>query len=1777
MAEFEQFMDSAREVASGKVLEKGRLGKIQHMDEQIKNLKTRLTPLGDYFQFATYRTWKSDVIPENTVEQIILDIQLLISNLDKLEQLQSLKPTNVTEHRVQEKDILACEEKIIEVYGKLNESFNQYSGHQPDKSNAESSRTVQAVELQISQTSDKEEPALDPSQLPAEAAAIPPEMGMQGCEEQDVTTSKETGWIESAEFESSATIGVPVDSLQEELETPIVVESENDSEQKILQNSYIEGIAAAMQPERVELSSVSESEANECLLTAVSERKYPRAYWIAQALEQLQKVPIIPSWLLAAVQGADWFLASWPDQSKEFLASMREAVQPKSRAISEKYSALALSVALGLSYADTDAGWEDWLYTQFPHADNLNRLIEKVSEFIQNGNKLEPLIVQRILSEEMAEESIKQVSLRAKEWLTQAPLRMARFRGATQVWQDIVAPPRGTLYQWYQKVANDQRDHLNDVKKNLENWNDPDWCERHIQKHYQGERGHTRAIEGEARNQIIRWIKEANDIAEQWTTAITVSKPDSGKQWMWDQTADLCESLKELLPKALTETLDLQKKSTQRLEQVGFASLTRALLLLKEKLTILPKGGDRLPILSRVNMSLSLAENIAKSLEYYPELKLNNQKLPSQPLGEYELALVCSVEHTGESAVDGWIARHNYRFINDLLDNIGKNRDEVEEKARDSLRQDIQRLEMLESDKTVVSIEQALADGLVAEQEYVSDKSSVESIRKETKTMDLTYPEDLDLQVFYNRLRQIRNKLEARRMERLDNFRTHWEQLQKDLPRIANHDKSMMETITHAVENNLRQGDLRSVGEAIAHLNDVATGSKPQVSRDLFLRESESYKVKEFSKRLIPMIQLLDHYPLSRLGANLNEKGKFPSLPMPQLPQERLNEVSEAFDAWQKLKRDESKNARDANFSNVAKIMRYLGFTLPGSAPISIMSSDLPGNFQHWKIIAMPKIPAPVPQYGSERAKQLGKHAMYDVIGAWERPGFDSIEALSRQVGNQNIILFYFGRMHPSQRGRLLELTKKKSLSVVVVDELLMLFLAGEYEVRLSGMFECALPYAYVNPYVPFAAGSVPPEMFFGRQDLIDKLKDPYGPAIVYGGRQLGKSALLRQVQRSFHDPEQGRFAIYEDIRLIGEITTGQDYKRTLEDRLQKALTQEKIIEKTKKNLDIDEITDILIHQIKNNGWRILLLLDEADKFLEADAQRNFHLVSQLKRVMDQTDRAFKVVLAGLHHVQQFQRMNNQPLAHLGDSGSIEIGPLEPAAAMELLEKPMRILGYIFGKPGEEDSSLMRHIFSYTNYHPGLLQLFGYYLVEYLRSKPVGSSTPPFAISRTDIEAVYRNQKVREAICDRFNLTVSLDERYEAIALALILEQMDDRNGFDRLFTAEELYKIVNKWWPEGFAEEIYPEKFKGFLDEMRGLGVLSIALLEGTDNKKYRLRSPNLVSLMGTSEQIFNRLDTISQNRPSSHRVLESYHAPINPPYYSPLTYAQESVIKGTSSGVCLVFGTSATQIYSLGDALKTSAQRLGTWDEIRVASKTNLAVQEQLKSFVKQNEKANFLMAYRELDGYPDDMAAQVMAASKFCRQIKNKKLRVVFRLDPLSAWQWYQLPSEKREAIEQDYVDFIVTLNRWDQLGIRQLLEQHEPEIPASEGHIRKIFEVTGGWPNLLDKFIDLCGQSIDPQPALEILRKNLSTDQEKVEFINSLGISDLKPRDFISKLTQEKEQDLTSFSAEEALALIFDPKEVSDALTSLNYLKRLAIITADPYIHIDPIVAKSWHES
>lgn len=1544
-------------------------------------------------------------------------------------------------------------------------------------------------------------------------------------------------------------------------------------------------------PSQIPTVPASEEESNAELINKLNGKDLPVSFWLAYGLEKQNRRPAIPSWLIAAQQAALSSIQTWPDQSREYLDGLSEEVKPERRSF-EGYNSgavwMGLSASIFFSLLDTNGRWESWLNNPLPAQGfrAINELIEVIVDSGRKGVHLDPMMVQMVVNEESVENYIVEQSKKARQWVHQSSTRSARFSRAQQVWIEFVRPGKGDLYKLINKVALDQRDAVDDICAQMDNWHNHIWLEKHIQKVDRDLVGKpARPIVGEARDQLIAWVDDINVVVDEWCHAVKSQREANQKSnWTFSQVSSLCGKLGELIGEACQTLQSVRATESDEAAIQGINLFEQTLRSLAG--IVAPQeyhsGKSRGQVVDQTDLQKPVLNQLAHALFFYPELDLDNSGIPmAEKIDDTVTVLTKLQPHSSEDAIQAWLRLGDYRFLDDLL--IGLPTREIwETRISESLHAHVDRLEKKDIDETMVAIEQALLESLIAEQEYTGYRSRVESIRKQIRQIDTNGNQKISMRDYVDRLQEIRATLTQKRLERVASLQHHWDEINKKLPDLMAGEQTYYEKIVSVVVGSIQTRDLRAAGEYLALLDDaLSSGRIPEISLFESRSLNRNQDIIDFQKLLPGYVSLLEPRSavrFERIRDVYVKDDPLRQIPLDSLARERRDEVAQAFDAWQALKKF-GKNRTQENLPHIKTLISFLGFTLIGVNPVSTnpISGGMP-NFQRWRVSADPGGFAPVAQFGSLRKKS------YDVLGIWDRPGIEVISSqvtsLMQQTENSPSILLFFHYLTPARRDLLLATTHKGGLPILVIDEPVLFHLAREHDTRLRPMFNTTLPYSAVKPYFPAAAGLVPPEVFKGRHKLVRDLIDPFGPAIVYGGRQLGKSALLRQVERETDHPDNGQLVIYEDIRLIGDRASGKPYQTEFRDRLAQALVNKKFPELQRASMDLDKLLNHITQQVREKKIRLLLLLDEADHFLDADAERNFIIITKLKNAMDQTGRQFKIVLAGLHNVQRFQRIANQPLAHLGQP--IEIGPLEPEAARQLLVDPLHAIGFRFGtNPENEDTSLVLHILSYTNYHPGLIQLFGSYLVEHLLSKSNKRSKLPMPITRDDVEKVYRRKEVRDAIRERFALTLALDPRYEAITLALILEQLDDQNGFDKTYAPGKLRDLAATWWPQAFSEEVSPDRFKGYLEEMRGLGVLS-----AKDGSSYRLRSPNLVHLMGTRDEIMERMDYLSKSIPPEEGALESIHALLDTNVYSPLTFGQERTLNNPKSGVVMIFGSKALGFGGLGDSLKRLLpEKNGAWNEIRVAARSAEAIQQQLKQFIKENPSAGLLIAYRELEGDAEKMADEILGAVHLCNQIRNNKLRVCFALDSQATWQWFQLPRGQREAVEER-VEVVMSLQHWDSVGIKQrLIMEPGAEEVIPDRLINKLIDATGGWPCLLDEYKAPRIGSTTTQ-TIEMFHQELRESPSIIRsFLSALEIYDALPRRVVEALkdkalSQAIRDDAVTYA--DALGWLhmwpeLECYSIESLDSAVQYLKIMGVITGEQHPELEPMVARYWHES
>ena len=688
------------------------------------------------------------------------------------------------------------------------------------------------------------------------------------------------------------------------------------------------------------------------------------------------------------------------------------------------------------------------------------------------------------------------------------------------------------------------------------------------------------------------------------------------------------------------------------------------------------------------------------------------------------------------------------------------------------------------------------------------------------------------------------------------------------------------------------------------------------------------------------------------------------------------------------------------------------------------------------------RLRCPLPQFGSEACGR------YRVLLNWTKIARESI---SRHIDNRRhdaAIVFHFGSLG-KDRNWLRNWAVTQHRLFVVIDESLALFLAGHPSGRLSALFRCVLPFSDAEPYVT-TSGLVPPELFFGRARERRGIMDPNGPCFIYGGRQLGKTALLRSVEREFHQPERLQFAKWIDLKVreIGHARRSAE----IWPLLWRELRDLGVLRRSQRepNPHNPRQVDMLIQSIEK--WvrdgprrRLLLLLDEADEFLATDALDDFRESTRLKGMMDRTDRRVKVVLAGLHNVLRITERANHPLAHLGEP--INIGPLltngEWIEAQKLVRDPLQSVGFHF-----EPQDLSTRILAQTNYYPSLIQLYGAELVRHLRNS---GRNVPYGISDEDIAAAYRSTALRDAIRQRFQLTLQLDPRYEVIAYALASELLDEDRTLGHGLERRDLAEYAREWWPDGFG--IDDREFNVLLQEMEGLGVLrSIA---GTS--RYTLRNPNVLLLLGSKAEIYQVLG--KQREVPKRFEPSSFHARFSDTDTSrcPLTYEQESMLR-KGGAVAVIAGCKAARTEDLKRFLSKRIEKASFREFSSVLSVPEFKQKLGRLRPQSPNPATVVLVSHPELWN-----ADWLVAAQDQLRGMKGRnRIKVLFVANPETLWTLMKdLKSRHIESPEW------IAIEPWDEIFLRHWLRDNNQ--PHDKKRVQELMEISGGWPKVLEMFV------------------------------------------------------------------------------------------------------------
>lgn len=785
-----------------------------------------------------------------------------------------------------------------------------------------------------------------------------------------------------------------------------------------------------------------------------------------------------------------------------------------------------------------------------------------------------------------------------------------------------------------------------------------------------------------------------------------------------------------------------------------------------------------------------------------------------------------------------------------------------------------------------------------------------------------------------------------------------------------------------------------------------------------------------------------------------------------RLSPDRLQDTQEIWKEWQELKRrlKQGNFREDILFAQFATLIEGFGFD---KVKLENVDSAGPRGARHvWSATLSLSFPTDadsvlLPEFGSRT------NGLYKVCLAARMPSDGEIKSLSEAAGALALVIFVAEAVSPSRRQQLLLHCLKDERRVLVIDEAILLFALSEAESRPLTLLECAQPFSFAAPYRDWGNEAVPIEMFVGRETEYRKLVEPYGSCVVYGGRRLGKTALLKHIESRVNAPTTGVIAAYVNIYDLGNLA--------LPDSVWSNMAKAESL----RSLFSKPVVDAAGFRAGVEAWlaadgrrRILVLLDEADRFIQEDAKRSFTEFIKLQSLMDSTHRRFKFVLAGLHNVTRLVHTENPPLKQIA-SDPQRIGALmdlELADAESLVMRPFAAMGYEF----ENREDVLR-ILSYCNYYPVLVQTFCKRLLETLVQEARTKKRPVERVTDAHVSAALESEQIAQDIGETFDYTISkIEDRYALLA-NIMAERALACAAEGRVaegISAVEVQRTAVRWWPAAFQEVNRLSVVEDLLDEMEGLGVVRRV---GRD--RWALRSSAILRLLGDRQKVEAKLlefvdrpeqptfEPRSMRRPlptiTGSRLQHENHK-------SPLTLGQEHDLLRDVIPVQVLFGSHLADLDFVPVALRTAAPiqvdgRRVLCEPVLAHTPEDLASQISARRVVANEQ---ILLVVDRRSAWRADWVQETQRA----RAVREGRIRVLFVGGAEHLLSWISNPRARRLASAIP----VGALEPWSTSLIRHELARDSIDATPLIDDLRR---VTGGFNRSMSEFI--AGNSGKPE--------------------------------------------------------------------------------------------------
>jgi hypothetical protein len=361
------------------------------------------------------------------------------------------------------------------------------------------------------------------------------------------------------------------------------------------------------------------------------------------------------------------------------------------------------------------------------------------------------------------------------------------------------------------------------------------------------------------------------------------------------------------------------------------------------------------------------------------------------------------------------------------------------------------------------------------------------------------------------------------------------------------------------------------------------------------------------------------------------------------------------------------------------------------------------------------------------------------------------------------------------------------------------------------------IPLAQLSPYE--TSRLVTGNRFFGRRAYLKKiLQQPNTNFIIMGIRRIGKSSLLREVQRQLDlsDPvsEGQQRRVYVDCSVF---QSEDDFYHDIISQLSPT-----DMRRFQRQAQSQRFKSQMFHYLASQqGGQITYLLDEVDGLLN-NLGGSYELFEAMRRASAR-DHDARFIVAGFRQLRQAAESLEAPLYHFGEG--LTLKPLDSDEVRGMVVDPMERLRVKL----EGRDEIAQHIYRETAGQPNLVQFYCRTLLEQLKPDR------PRVIDLAQLESIYANQDFRDFLIQTFLSNTRPLER--AIVFAVAAKYKEPEATFS--------LKDINT--------ELYRHKFEVDFSQLNAAcrNLTAAGIFNGPERKQYTFSIPLLARMLDEEYQM--------------------------------------------------------------------------------------------------------------------------------------------------------------------------------------------------------------------------------------------------------------------------------------------------------------------------------------